>query len=237
MPINLVEASFDQIRKIPGAEVQNINVQSCNNPTFSADGTNVLAQNAPRPQACDQLGSPSQCPDGTGGLRIPTTVTAAPSTGGAATEGGGTGGATGGATGGVTGGGTGGATGGATGGVTGGGTGGATGGATVTDPATGAVVDPSTGAPVDGAPAACDPDTGLCGPAADSGRAAAGAPVAGAPVAAAPVVGSVMPTTLGQDSGWGTEQVLLVLVALLTLGLVIAPAAAWRYFGQRRVAA
>jgi phosphate ABC transporter phosphate-binding protein len=269
MPINLVEASFDQIRKIPGAEVQNINVQSCNNPTFSADGTNVLAQNAPRPQACDQLGSPSQCPDGTGGLRIPTTVTAAPSTGGAATEGGGTGGATGGATGGVigggtggatggatggmtgggtggatggatggvTGGGTGGATGGATGGVTGGGTGGATGGATVTDPATGAVVDPSTGAPVDGAPAACDPDTGLCGPAADSGSAAAGAPVAGAPVAAAPVVGSVMPTTLGQDSGWGTEQVLLVLVALLTLGLVIAPAAAWRYFGQRRVAA
>ena len=38
MPINLVSASFDQIKKIPGAEVQNINVASCNNPTFSPDG-------------------------------------------------------------------------------------------------------------------------------------------------------------------------------------------------------
>ena len=43
MPVNLVTASFDQIAKIPGAEPQNINVQSCNNPTFSPSGENVLA--------------------------------------------------------------------------------------------------------------------------------------------------------------------------------------------------
>ena len=44
MPVNLVTASFDQIAKIPGAELQNINVQSCNNPTFSPSGENVLAR-------------------------------------------------------------------------------------------------------------------------------------------------------------------------------------------------
>jgi hypothetical protein len=40
MPINLVEASLEQITKIPGAVVQNINLKDCKNPTFSADGTN-----------------------------------------------------------------------------------------------------------------------------------------------------------------------------------------------------
>ncbi len=97
LPINLVESSFDQIRRIPGVEVQNINIQSCNNPTFSPDGTNVLAQNAPQPQACDQRGS-SQCPNGTGGLRnVPTAVVTAPvgSTGGGATPQPGSGGTTG----------------------------------------------------------------------------------------------------------------------------------------------
>ena len=88
LPINLVESSFDQIKRIPGVEVQNINIQSCNNPTFSPDGTNLLADNAPQPQACDQQGT-SQCPNGTGGLRnVPTAVVAPPagSTGGGATE-------------------------------------------------------------------------------------------------------------------------------------------------------
>ena len=47
MPINLVQASFDQIRKIPGVVVQNISIASCKNPTFSADGTNLLAKTAP----------------------------------------------------------------------------------------------------------------------------------------------------------------------------------------------
>lgn len=77
MPINLVQASFDQIRKIPGAEVQSINIAECNNPTFSPDGTNVLATNAPFPQDCDRAG-PEQCATGTGGQK----ETATPVTGG-----------------------------------------------------------------------------------------------------------------------------------------------------------
>ncbi len=66
LPVNLVTASFDQIAKIPGAEVQDINVQSCDNPTFSPSGENLLAANAPQPQACDKQG-PAQCSTGPGG--------------------------------------------------------------------------------------------------------------------------------------------------------------------------
>jgi phosphate ABC transporter phosphate-binding protein len=66
MPINLVEASFTQIAQIPGANVQNINIQSCNNPTFTPSGANLLAQTAPYPPACDKQG-PTQCSTGTGG--------------------------------------------------------------------------------------------------------------------------------------------------------------------------
>jgi phosphate transport system substrate-binding protein len=66
MPINLVEDSFNQIRKIPGVVVQNINIRSCNNPTFSPSGANLLAQTAPFPPACDKKG-PTQCSAGTGG--------------------------------------------------------------------------------------------------------------------------------------------------------------------------
>ncbi len=77
MPINLVQASFDQIRKIPGVVVQNIDVTKCNNPTFSADGSNLLADKAPQPQQCDRQAT-SQCPDGTGGLsNVPTAVSSA----------------------------------------------------------------------------------------------------------------------------------------------------------------
>ncbi|MGD0391941.1 MAG: hypothetical protein ABSC41_04800 [Acidimicrobiales bacterium] len=66
MPINLVEASFDQITKIPGAVTQNINIQGCNNPTFTPTGANLLAETAPYPPACDKQG-PTQCVNGTGG--------------------------------------------------------------------------------------------------------------------------------------------------------------------------
>jgi phosphate transport system substrate-binding protein len=75
MPINLVQASFTQIAKIPGADVQNINIQSCNNPTFSPSGSNLLATTAPYPAACDKQG-PTQCTTGTGGATAPTRVTA-----------------------------------------------------------------------------------------------------------------------------------------------------------------
>ena len=68
MPINLVNASFDQIRKVPGAEVQSINVQTCDNPTFSPDGRNLLAENAPFPSECDKQGV-TQCSFGSGGAK------------------------------------------------------------------------------------------------------------------------------------------------------------------------
>ena len=74
MPINLVEASFAQIAKIPGANVQSINIQGCNNPTFTPTGVNLLAQTAPYPPACDKQG-PTQCTTGTGGaLTVATPV-------------------------------------------------------------------------------------------------------------------------------------------------------------------
>jgi phosphate transport system substrate-binding protein len=68
MPINLVQASFDQIKKIPGVVVQNVDITQCKNPTFAADGTNLLADTAPQPKACDKSTFASQCPDGTAGL-------------------------------------------------------------------------------------------------------------------------------------------------------------------------
>jgi ABC-type phosphate transport system substrate-binding protein len=68
MPINLVTASFDQIKRIPGAEVQSINVESCDNPTFSPDGRNLLAENAPFPSECDKVGV-LQCTVGSGGVK------------------------------------------------------------------------------------------------------------------------------------------------------------------------
>ena len=60
MPINLVTAGLEQIRAIPGAEVQNIDISQCGNPTFSPDGRNLLAETAPFPALCDRQG-PVQC--------------------------------------------------------------------------------------------------------------------------------------------------------------------------------
>lgn len=66
LPINLVQGGLEQIQKIPGGNPLNKNISACNNPTFSPDGTNKLANEAPQPQACDKQG-PDQCLTGTGG--------------------------------------------------------------------------------------------------------------------------------------------------------------------------
>ncbi|WP_089099673.1 substrate-binding domain-containing protein [Streptomyces hyaluromycini] len=66
LPINLVRAGFDQIRRIPGVQAQNINIKNCNNPTFTANGENKLAQTAPYPAACDKKGA-APCTSGSGG--------------------------------------------------------------------------------------------------------------------------------------------------------------------------
>jgi len=73
LPLNLVQAGLEQVRRIPGADVQNIDIAKCNNPTFSPDGTNVLAATAPQPQDCDKAG-PVQCGTGTGGAKASTPV-------------------------------------------------------------------------------------------------------------------------------------------------------------------
>jgi hypothetical protein len=56
LPVNLVKAGLEQVKKIPGVTAKNVNVAKCNNPTFSADGTNTLAKNAPMPPAADKKG-------------------------------------------------------------------------------------------------------------------------------------------------------------------------------------
>ena len=61
--------------------MQNINIQSCNNPTFTPTGANLLAETAPYPPACDKQG-PTQCTNGTGGAA----PSPSPSTAGAATS-------------------------------------------------------------------------------------------------------------------------------------------------------
>lgn len=125
LPVNLVQAGLKQVKRIPGVTATTIDIKKCNNPTFSPTGKNLLAQNAPQPQACDKVG-PVQCKTGTGGATTPTD-TAGGDTGGTGTTGGGTG---------TTGGGTGGT--GTTGGT----------GAPVVDPDTGQVI--STGGAVGG---------------------------------------------------------------------------------------
>jgi phosphate transport system substrate-binding protein len=62
LPLNLVQAGFDQIAKLkvadPLVDLTDRDVRSCNNPTF--DGKNLsknkLAQIAPQPAACDKSG-------------------------------------------------------------------------------------------------------------------------------------------------------------------------------------
>ncbi|MEV6480734.1 phosphate ABC transporter substrate-binding protein PstS [Streptomyces sp. NPDC051576] len=98
LPINLVQAGFDQIRRIPGVQTQNINIKNCNNPTFTTDGRNKLAETAPYPSACDKQGS-TACTTGSGGAK---SSSGSGSSGGAGSSSGGSSGGT--ATGGTVGG-------------------------------------------------------------------------------------------------------------------------------------
>ncbi|MEV0183912.1 phosphate ABC transporter substrate-binding protein PstS [Streptomyces sp. NPDC050625] len=148
LPINLVKAGFDQIRRIPGVQAQNINIKGCNNPTFSPDGHNKLADTAPYPKPCDKKGA-APCTTGSGGAK-----------GGSGS--GGSGGASGGSAGGsAAGGGTGGGAGGS-------GTGG--GGQPSIDPDTGQTIAPggSSGGGSGGSGTAADGTVALAQPVAVS---------------------------------------------------------------------
>ncbi|SNT12382.1 phosphate ABC transporter, phosphate-binding protein [Asanoa hainanensis] len=76
LPKNLVEAGFAQVAKIPGAVKHGGSLASCNNPTFSSDGSNTLAKTAPQPSPCDKRGS-KQTSTGTAGAKVETPVLAA----------------------------------------------------------------------------------------------------------------------------------------------------------------
>ncbi|MEU5638785.1 phosphate ABC transporter substrate-binding protein PstS [Streptomyces milbemycinicus] len=144
LPINLVRAGLDQVRRIPGVQAQDIDIKDCRNPTFSSDGSNTLAKNAPYPRDCDKRG-PTQCTTGTAGAKQQTPVKPGAQGSGGAGNGGAGGGGSGGGTG------SGGADGGGSGGSGSGGEGGADGGAGGNG---------SGGSGSGGAGGAVDPDTG-----------------------------------------------------------------------------
>jgi phosphate ABC transporter phosphate-binding protein len=56
LPINLVKAGLEQVARIPGVAAKSVDIKKCNNPTFSKDGTNTLAKQAPYPASCDKVG-------------------------------------------------------------------------------------------------------------------------------------------------------------------------------------
>jgi hypothetical protein len=69
LPVSLVKDGFAQLKRIPGSQVPTPTtafIQQCNNPTYSANGTNALADHDPRPPACDKRG-PTQCAVPAGG--------------------------------------------------------------------------------------------------------------------------------------------------------------------------
>ncbi|MFD3312847.1 phosphate ABC transporter substrate-binding protein PstS [Streptomyces sp. NPDC058656] len=97
LPKNLVQAGFDQVRRVPGAPTSGVDINDCRNPTFSG-GKNTLLDNAPQPKDCDKKGS-TQCSDGTAGAKSNTPVNPGAQGGGSASGGsatGGSGGTTGG---------------------------------------------------------------------------------------------------------------------------------------------
>ncbi|MGZ0147918.1 phosphate ABC transporter substrate-binding protein PstS [Kribbella sp. WER1] len=59
LPLNLVQAAFAQVAKVPGSPSSATDIRKCGNPTF--DGTNLsrnlLAERAPQPLPCDKDGA------------------------------------------------------------------------------------------------------------------------------------------------------------------------------------
>jgi phosphate transport system substrate-binding protein len=98
LPMNLVLAGSDQLKRIPGW-AKGIDTSKCNNPTFKpgdSPSNNQVALKAPQPAACDKQG-PTQCATGTAGAKTSTPVSSgnANSGGTGGTGGSGTGGGTG----------------------------------------------------------------------------------------------------------------------------------------------
>ncbi|MFE2290182.1 phosphate ABC transporter substrate-binding protein PstS [Streptomyces sp. NPDC059452] len=232
LPKNLVLAGFEQVRRIPGAPTGAVNINSCRNPTFSADGGNTLAKNAPYPKACDKRG-PTQCSTGTAGAKDQQTPVKPSAQGPGSSSGtpgaGGTGGT--GSTGGT----------GPTGGTGGGGAAGspspgsgATGTTGTTTGSGGSTATGGTDSDGDGTPDAGQPG------AEDGGAAGGGAvdPDTGEIIAAAGTTGgdsSVVanPVGLASDDAVGLRGALMALSALFLAGVVVGPPLAARALAAR----
>ncbi len=208
LPLNLVQAGFEQIRKIPGADVGSIDLKSCHNPTFSTNGSNTLAASAPYPPSCDKKGA-HQC-----GTAVAGGGSGSGSGGGGGSgSGGGSGGGSGSGGSGSGGGnsGSGGATGGGGGGATGGGgTGTGAGTGQGTTAGTGGGAGDSSGGTATGNGPAVDADTGqvVAGGSSDAGL--------------TNVAGTTVPLSADYTQG-GTRTVLMVLAVLLLLGVCLGP--------------
>jgi phosphate transport system substrate-binding protein len=95
LPVNLVEAAFGQVQQIqtadPGVSLQNLNIDTCDNPTFVLGNpdANYLAQIAPMPPACDHTGA-GPCAAGVTPNGLGTTPESSGTFGGGGSNGGGT---------------------------------------------------------------------------------------------------------------------------------------------------
>jgi len=219
LPINLVEAGYDQLSKIPGAVIPSATasfIKGCNNPTFSSNGTNELADTDPYPAACDKAGS-TQCNGATGGAQgsggasgtgsgASGTIT---STGGSGSSRTGSGGSSSGGTGGTSG--------------SGGNNGTASGnGASGTN--AGAVGATGTNGTT-GSGSSCDPNTGVCGSTTGSdGTTADAGTQSGSPVA----------VSLASSNDNGVEIALMALCGAIFLALCVVPPLAAQASDRRR---
>jgi phosphate transport system substrate-binding protein len=59
LPLNLVQAAFSQVAKVPGSPTTATDIKKCGNPTFDGKNLNrnVLADVAPQPLPCDREGA------------------------------------------------------------------------------------------------------------------------------------------------------------------------------------
>ena len=242
LPINLVEAGFAQLAKVPGASIpadQTSQLASCNNPTFSTNGTNTLAANDPQPLACDKQGL-TQCAQG---VAEPTETGAQTGSGGAGS--GTTGGAT--TSTGTTTGGTSTATGGTS--TSTGGTSTAAKGTSTTAGGTSTTAGgtSSSSSGTTGTGQNCDPNTGVCSPAGGSttgtGSSTTGTGSTSTGTGNSEVGQSAgqpesdTPITLAGSNGDGEEVALMALAAGLMFMLGVVPpilAQAGRRSRQRR---
>ncbi|MFZ8757106.1 phosphate ABC transporter substrate-binding protein PstS [Microbacterium sp. HMH0099] len=88
LPMNLVMAGSEQLKRIPGANANGIDINTCNNPTFKpgdSPSSNQLAVSAPQPAECDKVG-PDQCTSGTAGSAGTDTAVTGSGAGGSSAE-------------------------------------------------------------------------------------------------------------------------------------------------------